>query len=438
MKRAISTKMQSNDNILSDRTIFISSLMEDSTNLSIRTIFQKYGTVVNVKIRKKKNEMRKNTALVNFKTKNCMANVLKHKQCIERSTGFLIDVHLTGNQLSSRNAAVGKFRVYVGYVPKEMTDQMFQEIFQKIGSVRSCYIARQTKFSSENQYKPLFGFASFEDQNKADELLKIGTIKIPDKMMSLFKNCDWRKIETEIWEKKSTSEKLTMSLHEHLKDIPQKGYLMFKPFKVRTPKMAGQEYNQCSGENSVDDSKYLDDQIYQTTTGRHNQFSAQKKTDTAQYSMYHSHSIYQQKNSTMYEEQNYKHNDKNRKSYPAQNLSRIPISIPVRAANGHSAINDFQKQNHDSQLTLKDQIRTTEDNSPFSNDLSVPNDQQVKREKRVVKQDKMLKFLDVVKIMGNNQTSPYQELIMMNKLVYGLDIQRNHHSGNIRITPIKR
>jgi hypothetical protein len=89
--------------------------------------------------------------------------------------------------------------------------------------------------------------------------LKIGTIKIPDKMMSLFKNCDWRKIETEIWEKKSTSEKLTMSLHEHLKDIPQKGYLMFKPFKVRTPKMAGQEYNQCSGENSFDDSTYLDD-----------------------------------------------------------------------------------------------------------------------------------------------------------------------------------
>lgn len=62
-----------------NRTIFVCSLSSTTTRASIKKYFSKFGKLTNIKISRKKTDMRKNTALVTFKQNQSISNVLKFK-----------------------------------------------------------------------------------------------------------------------------------------------------------------------------------------------------------------------------------------------------------------------------------------------------------------------------------------------------------------------
>lgn len=219
-----------------NRTIFVCSLSSTTTRASIKKYFSKFGKLTNIKISRKKTDMRKNTALVTFKQNQSISNVLKFKQNIHKQTGFLVDRYLKGDSLIRRNANVGLARIYVGYIPMDLTDEDFEEIFSVYGEVKLCYINRQIRVLDEQRVKSYFGFVTFSREETATRLTKTGIIPIPDHILSNIRIPNYVEQKTKEWKEKSKNPHFETSLNKFLNDVPKQGHLQIKPFKVRAPK----------------------------------------------------------------------------------------------------------------------------------------------------------------------------------------------------------
>jgi RNA recognition motif-containing protein len=220
------------------RTLFICSLTAQTSRASLRKYFSKYGKVINVKISRKKEEIRKHTALVTFKTPKSVNTVLRDKEKIRHAEGFVVSRYLKGQSLISRNSKLQKYRVYIGFIPLKMTDEDLNTIFSKFGKIKLSYINSSLK-GIDNQYSNCnFGFVTFNKQNPVNLLMKKGEVEIPETIKKRVQPQDFRKIKTEEWLKKKESETdFDISLEEYLQDVPPQGFLKIKEFKVRTPQI---------------------------------------------------------------------------------------------------------------------------------------------------------------------------------------------------------
>lgn len=179
--------------------------------------------------------MRKNTALVTFKSKSSLDAALKCKGMIQKQTGLLIDKYLKGTSLQNRNLKIGESRIYIGYVPKDLTDAQFQSIFMPLGDVVLCYLNHQSNKSNGHELSSLYGFVTFKNKEKAAQLVESGLIEIPHHIKKQLMLLDYQDLKKKEWENRYKSEEgFEESLYDFIKDVPPKGFLQIKDFKVRS------------------------------------------------------------------------------------------------------------------------------------------------------------------------------------------------------------
>lgn len=93
---------------------------------------------------------------------------LKKEHFIE---GFLVktDVFLTGDEKLAKDAEVVRRKVYIGNLPRKITNQELKRFFSAFGPVQTAYV-------NEKGNRPrgayVFGFVTFEDQETARKLVK--------------------------------------------------------------------------------------------------------------------------------------------------------------------------------------------------------------------------------------------------------------------------
>jgi len=118
--------------------------------------------------------MRKNTALVTFTDEEYADIALSYSGLIRREKGFKVDLYLQGDKLNQRNMFMAKHRVYVGFIPKNITEADFRETFLQYGKVTEAYIHKELKRYSHasDSISHFYGFVTFEDPGVVTMLLE--------------------------------------------------------------------------------------------------------------------------------------------------------------------------------------------------------------------------------------------------------------------------
>lgn len=125
--------------------------------------------------------MRKNTALITYADKQHADVALSYAGLVKREKGFKIDLYLQGELLNQRNIWMAKHRIYVGFIPKDLSESDFRETFAQYGSITEAYIHREVKHFSrlnDESVSHFYGFVNFEDPKIVSMLVELKFVPI--------------------------------------------------------------------------------------------------------------------------------------------------------------------------------------------------------------------------------------------------------------------
>lgn len=94
---------------------------------------------------------------------NCFANVKQESNCDERSGDSESNANDSNTRISIDSDDNEKTNLIVNYLPQQMTDEEFEDLFKKFGSMKSCKIVR----NRVSGYSYGFGFVDFESHEQA-------------------------------------------------------------------------------------------------------------------------------------------------------------------------------------------------------------------------------------------------------------------------------
>ena len=255
------------------RVVFVRELNHSTTKQGLIEYFSRFGEVVSVKMSLKKKDMKQNFAYVQFESLDSCQSCLESRHQILKKEGYRVEKMLEGNQLSERNDDLGNYRIYVGFIPKSLTEKHLYKIFQPFGRIEEAYINRQIHVVNSN-VTSYFGFVTFTDPDVAQNLIELGNVEILPSIQKEIQVPDFRDLKHQEWKvSKPSLLAKPNSLNNALNNIPRKGLLLVKRFITNTnclgqSKKPNRSDKRKAFKKSFEDYGYIHDSKNDTKHGK--------------------------------------------------------------------------------------------------------------------------------------------------------------------------
>ncbi len=158
------------------RTIFIGGIPADASEKILFDYFSSFGVVENLKVISKKQAILSDTAFcfLTFQDESAARDVLSEESHVLFSRLITCKPFMQGTSLQSKAADENKRKVFVKYIPKEMTEDEFKTFFASFGAVDHAYLVR---YSMDGNLISTVGYVIFQSQKIASLVIKSKNIK---------------------------------------------------------------------------------------------------------------------------------------------------------------------------------------------------------------------------------------------------------------------
>ena len=149
--------------------IFIGCLPGSTTKKDIESAFQKYGKItrIELKIDRVGNQKKcRGFGFVTFDQKQSFEKVLRSRICME-GRQLVIQPYLKGSNLKESRFDLIRRKIFVGNLPRKITDKVFRSKFQQFGELEAAYIIKSHVNSKNKRY----GFVVFKESESAAKVL---------------------------------------------------------------------------------------------------------------------------------------------------------------------------------------------------------------------------------------------------------------------------
>jgi len=147
-----------------DRKLFVGGLPQDATQDDIWAHFSTFGEIDNINLKTDPNSGRsRGFAFVLYKTVQSLNTAIDAKEHTVKS-----------KEVAVKKALAKHGKIYVGKLKPELTDQEIKEHFETFGSI----VNVEQPFDKTRNERKNFCFITFEKEEAAKQLLKIGTTTI--------------------------------------------------------------------------------------------------------------------------------------------------------------------------------------------------------------------------------------------------------------------
>lgn len=147
-----------------DRKLFVGGLPQDATQEDISSHFATFGEIDNINLKTDPASGRsRGFAFVLYKTVQSLNNAIEAKE------------HTVKNkEVAVKKAQAKQGKVYVGKLQPELTDAEIKEHFEKFGVIANV----EQPFDKTKNERKNFCFITFEKEDAAKQLLKLGTTTV--------------------------------------------------------------------------------------------------------------------------------------------------------------------------------------------------------------------------------------------------------------------
>jgi len=149
-----------------DRKLFVGGLPQDATQDDIYAHFSTFGEIDNINLKTDPNSGRsRGFAFVLYKTVQSLNSAIEAKEHTVKT-----------KEVAVKKALAKHGKIYVGKLKPELSDQEIKDHFETFGSIVN---VEQPYDKTKNERKN-FCFITFEKEDAAKQLLKLGTTTIND------------------------------------------------------------------------------------------------------------------------------------------------------------------------------------------------------------------------------------------------------------------
>ena len=129
---------------VSKRTIFIGGLPGSATQIEIREFFSQFGKIVKIKMHgsQKKSNYNKGYAILQYETESSYRASLKRPEHILFNRVIMCQPYLQGRDLSQYLEDLNSRRLFVKYIPKNINNEQFENLFTVHGEVDFGYVVK--------------------------------------------------------------------------------------------------------------------------------------------------------------------------------------------------------------------------------------------------------------------------------------------------------
>jgi len=149
-----------------DRKLFVGGLPQDATQEDISEHFTSFGEIENINLKTDPASGRsRGFAFVLYKTVQSLNDAIEAKEHTVKS-----------KEVAVKKAQAKQGKVYVGKLQPELTDEEIKEHFAQYGTIANV----EQPFDKTKNERKNFCFITFEKEEAAKQLLKLGTTTIKD------------------------------------------------------------------------------------------------------------------------------------------------------------------------------------------------------------------------------------------------------------------
>lgn len=158
------------------RTVFVGGIPADASEKILFDYFSTFGAVENLKVISKKQAILSDTAFcfLSFEDASSARDVLAKESHVLFSRLITCRPFMQGNSLQSKAADENRRKVFVKYIPKDMTEDEFKNFFSNFGAVDHAYLVR---YSMDGNLISTVGYVVFQSPKIAALVIKSKNIK---------------------------------------------------------------------------------------------------------------------------------------------------------------------------------------------------------------------------------------------------------------------
>lgn len=166
------------------RTIFVGGIPADAQEEVLNRYFSRFGKVENLKVISKKQAILSDTAFcfLTFEEESASQAALDCSLHRLFSRKITCRPFLKGTTLQSKTEAEAQKKVFVKYIPKDMTESQFKNFFSGFGTVDNAYLVR---YSMDSRVITIIGYVVFQDPQVALQLIKKKNIKFQKRKLKV-------------------------------------------------------------------------------------------------------------------------------------------------------------------------------------------------------------------------------------------------------------
>lgn len=171
--------------------VYIGCLPASCTSEQLRTFFEQFGKILEVRIVKKSNKLCAGNGVLTCADRPSFDRILSEKEYTFNGRTIFCGKLLSGEELQVKNKELSLRRVFVSNLPSELEDQQLELAMARFGEVQNAY-----RIKSLKKEKRPFGFVTFLTSQAAAAAVSKGQIQIKNHVVYIaeFKKNERQKV----------------------------------------------------------------------------------------------------------------------------------------------------------------------------------------------------------------------------------------------------
>ena len=169
-------RMQHQSADSSHNTIFIGGLPGSAKESKLRSHFEQFGAIETISMvqNNKKGNLSKGYALITYSSEAGYTSAVKKPEHYLFKRVVSCQPYLQGDELADYLEDLNSRRLFVKYIPKNVKNTSFEDIFAQFGEVDFGYVVKDPKTGNSRG----FGYITFKSQEVARDVEKLKFLKI--------------------------------------------------------------------------------------------------------------------------------------------------------------------------------------------------------------------------------------------------------------------